>query len=84
ARSQRLDAIGQMTGGIAHDFNNLLTVIVGNLELLDMREPDTRQAPLIKDALEAAEMGADLTNRMMVFARRSDLKPVQADLRDLC
>ncbi|MFK7837442.1 MAG: PAS domain S-box protein [Sulfitobacter sp.] len=84
ARSQRLDAIGQMTGGIAHDFNNLLTVIVGNLELLDMRDPDARQAPLIKDALEAAELGADLTSRLMVFARRSNLKPVRADLRDLC
>ncbi|UWR21834.1 PAS domain S-box protein [Sulfitobacter sp. S190] len=84
ARSQRLDAIGQMTGGIAHDFNNLLTVIVGNLELLEMRAPDPKQAPLIKDALEAAEMGADLTSRLLVFARRSNLKPVHTDLRDLC
>lgn len=84
ARSQRLDAIGQMTGGIAHDFNNLLTVIVGNLELLEMRGADAHQLPLIKDALESAELGADLTNRLMVFARRSHLKPVHADLRDLC
>jgi PAS domain S-box-containing protein len=84
ARSQRLDAIGQMTGGIAHDFNNLLTVIVGNLELLEMRGADTRQLPLITDALEAAELGADLTSRLMVFARRSNLKPERADLREIC
>ncbi|WP_299692137.1 PAS domain S-box protein [uncultured Tateyamaria sp.] len=84
ARSQRLDAIGKLTGGIAHDFNNLLTVIVGNLELLEMRGADDRQMPLIKDALESAEMGADLTTRLMVFARRSNLKPVKADLRELC
>lgn len=84
ARSQRLDAIGQMTGGISHDFNNLLTVVIGNLELLEMRDPDPRQVPLINNALEAAELGADLTNRLMVFARRSTLKPVRADLRDLC
>lgn len=84
ARSQRLDAIGKMTGGIAHDFNNLLTVIVGNLELLEMRGADDRQMPLIKDALESAEMGADLTTRLMVFARRSNLKPVRSDLREVC
>lgn len=84
ARSQRLDAIGQMTGGIAHDFNNLLTVIVGNLELLEMRGADTRQLPLIRDALSSAELGADLTSRLMVFARRGQLKPETADLRKLC
>lgn len=84
ARSQRLDAIGKMTRGIAHDFNNLLTVIVGNLELLQMRGADDRQMPLIKDALESAEMGADLTTRLMVFARRSNLKPVKSDLREVC
>ena len=84
ARSQRLDAIGQMTGGIAHDFNNLLTVIVGNLELLEMRNADARQLPLIKDALESAELGADLTTRLMVFARRGNLNPEISDLRSLC
>ncbi|KEJ88546.1 PAS domain S-box protein [Sulfitobacter donghicola] len=84
ARSQRLDAIGQMTGGIAHDFNNLLTVIIGNLELLEMQGAGARQLPLIKDALESAEMGADLTSRLMMFAGRSNLKPEEADLQQLC
>lgn len=84
SRSQRLDAIGQMTGGIAHDFNNLLTVVIGNLELLEMRGANDRQLALIKDALDSAELGADLTARLMVFARRSNLKPVETDLRVLC
>ncbi|AXI45254.1 hybrid sensor histidine kinase/response regulator [Sulfitobacter sp. SK012] len=84
SRSQRLDAIGQMTGGIAHDFNNLLTVVIGNLELLQMRGVTDRQSPLVKEALESAEMGADLTSRLMIFARQSNLKPAKTDLRDLC
>ncbi len=74
ARTQRLDAIGQMTGGIAHDFNNLLTVITGNLELLQMVDKEARENELIADALEAAEMGADLTSRLLIFARKSNLK----------
>lgn len=83
-RSQRLDAIGQMTGGIAHDFNNLLTVVIGNLELLEKRGADERQLRLIYDALDAAELGADLTKRLLVFARKGNLKPVRADLKELC
>lgn len=84
ARSQRLDAIGQMTGGIAHDFNNLLTVIIGNLELLEMRGANDSQLTLINDAMESAELGADLTSRLMIFARKGNLKPTKADLREVC
>ena len=84
ARSQRLDAIGQMTGGIAHDFNNLLTVVIGNLELLQMRKDDETANELVTDALEAAEMGADLTSQLMVFARKSILRPEPLDLNEAC
>ncbi|MBW4706292.1 PAS domain S-box protein [Roseobacter sp. YSTF-M11] len=84
ARSQRLDAIGQMTGGIAHDFNNLLTVVIGNLELMEMRGVTSGQLSLIRDALDSAELGADLTARLMVFARKSNLRPVEVDLKDVC
>ncbi len=84
ARSQRLDALGQLTGGIAHDFNNLLTVVIGNLELMQMRGADDRQQGLIDDALETAELGADLTSRLLVFARKGNLQPVRVDLRERC
>lgn len=84
ARSQRLDALGQMTGGVAHDFNNLLTIIVGNLELLKARCQDDADKAMVADALEAAEMGADLTERLTAFARRGDLKAEPFDLNAGC
>ncbi|MEM7644011.1 MAG: ATP-binding protein [Pseudomonadota bacterium] len=79
-RSQRMDAIGQMTGGVAHDFNNLLTVIVGNLELLQMRVGEAVAGELINDALSAAEMGADLTSRLLLFSRKGELRPMRLNV----
>lgn len=84
ARSRRLDAIGQMTDGIAHDFNNLLTVVIGNLELIEMGGKEGAHMSLLRDALEAAELGAELTSRLKIFASESDTKPLQTDLRVLC
>lgn len=81
--AQKMDAMGQLTGGIAHDFNNLLTVIVGNLEMLDAKLSDPRQRELLKEALEAADLGARLTNRLLAFARRSLLEPKVVDLNML-
>lgn len=84
ARSERLDAVGQMTGGIAHDFNNMLAVVIGNLELLEARVRGEKEVKLLRDALEAAELGADLTSRLLVFARKSELAPEALDLREVC
>lgn len=82
ARSQRMDAIGRMTGGIAHDFNNLLTVVIGNLELLDAQVMPSNADQLIADALAAAELGADLTSQLMMFARKRPLLTGQIDLNE--
>lgn len=82
ARSQRMDAIGRMTGGIAHDFNNLLTVVIGNLELLDAQVMPRNADQLIADALAAAELGAELTSQLVMFARKRPLRAGQIDLND--
>ena len=81
-KSQRMEAIGQLTGGIAHDFNNLLTIITGNLELLEMEIESDEQRDLLSRANDAALMGARLTNRLLTFARRRRLEPVVLDLND--
>jgi len=83
-QSQKLEAIGQLTGGVAHDFNNLLTVILASLELMSKRMPeDPRIRPLLDNAIQAANRGASLTQRMLAFARRQDLKPAAADIADI-
>ena len=79
-----MEAIGQLTGGIAHDFNNLLTVVLGNLELLRKRVPDDpRIRRLLDNSMQAAQRGASLTQRMLAFARRQDLKTEPVDVPEL-
>ncbi|WP_147652685.1 PAS domain S-box protein [Vulcaniibacterium gelatinicum] len=80
AHAQRLDAIGQMTGGVAHDFNNLLTVMSGSLQLLDAEYADRPGArEIIASALRSVERGAELTAKLLAFARRQRLSPRALD-----
>lgn len=74
-QSQKMEAVGQLTGGIAHDFNNLLMAVLSSLDLLGRRIGDDPQTGrLIANATKAAERGASLTQRMLAFARRQELK----------
>jgi PAS domain S-box-containing protein len=83
-QSQKMEAIGQLTGGIAHDFNNLLMAVLGSLELLRKRmPPDPRLTPLIDNAVQGAERGAALTQRMLAFARKQELKLEPVRLNEL-
>ena len=80
-QSQKLDALGQLTGGIAHDFNNLLMTIIGGLDLVRKRlPPDPKTTLLVQNAMQAAQRGSALVQRMLAFARRQplDLRPVEA------
>ena len=80
-QAQKMEAIGQLAGGIAHDFNNLLTVILGNLEMLQKRlKADERQQVLIDEMRETAELGAQLTDRLLTFGRRQSLQPRPVDV----
>ena len=69
-RSQKMDALGQLTGGIAHDFNNILNIILGNLELLKKQIPDdekTRQR--VQNIHKSTMRAAELTRQLLSFSR---------------
>ena len=83
-QAQKMEAVGQFTGGAAHDFNNLLMAILGSLELLRKRLPnDPRMLALLDTAMQGAKRGSSLTQRMLAFARRQELKHEAVDLAGL-
>ncbi len=84
AHAQKMEAVGRLTGGIAHDYNNMLGVIAGNLELLDLElAEDSPLRDFTKSGLRAVDRSADLTHRLLAFARRHPMRPKVLDLGEL-
>lgn len=81
-QAQKMEAIGQMAGGVAHDFNNIMTAILGNLELIRLA-PDDPNRPLLEAVEKAALRAADLTGKLLSFARRNQLVFAQVRPADI-
>jgi PAS domain S-box-containing protein len=83
-QAQKMEAVGQLTGGVAHDFNNMLAVITGSIDMLAAALADKPEiaatAQLISDA---ADRGAELTARLLAFARKQPLRPRETDINAL-
>jgi nitrogen-specific signal transduction histidine kinase/ActR/RegA family two-component response regulator len=83
-QAQKMEAVGQLTGGVAHDLNNILTVITGTIEILAEAVADRPEMVAIAKMIdEAAARGADLTQRLLAFARKQPLQPREVDVNKL-
>ena len=81
-RSQKMEALGQLTGGLAHDFNNLLTAILGACELGLRNINDSEKVKRMLEGVRgSAQRGAGLTKQLLAFARAQPLEIRQIDLR---
>jgi signal transduction histidine kinase len=69
SRSQKIEAIGQLTAGIAHDFNNLLSVILAGAEHLESRLGG-EDKQVSQEICDATLRGVELTSRLLGFARK--------------
>ena len=88
-RSQKMEAVGQLTGGVAHDFNNLLMIVLGNLEIAQRHIAgwsDPAMAKLeraLSNAANGAKRASTLTQRLLAFSRRQPLSPRKIDVSKL-
>jgi len=70
-RSQKLEAVGQLTGGIAHDFNNILNIVHGNLVLAEAQISGNHELThLVQKALKGCERATGLTRKLLSFSRK--------------
>jgi len=80
-RSQKMEALGQLTGGLAHDFNNLLTAILGAADLANrnLDKPD-KLGRMLDGIRNSAQRGANLTKQLLAFARAQPLEMKKIEL----
>ena len=79
--AQRMESVGRLAGGVAHDFNNMLSVILGYSELA-LVETGLSQGvhTALQEIMKAAERSADITRRLLAFARKQTVSPKVLDL----
>jgi PAS domain S-box-containing protein len=82
-QAQKMEVLGQVAGGIAHDFRNVLTVVSTVAETVRARLPPEAEELKadVTELLSAAERGAAITRRLLLFSRLDELKLRPTDLR---
>ena len=83
ARSQKMQAVGQLAGGIAHDFNNVLSAIMMATDfLLNAHRPTDPSFQDIMQIKQNANRAASLVRQLLAFSRRQTMRPQVLDLRE--
>ena len=84
AHAERMQAFGQLAGSIAHDMNNVLQATTGAAALIEQRPENVNQVRrFARIILEAGMRGTSITQRLLAFARKSDLRAEVIDVREL-
>jgi len=83
-QAQKMESIGLLAGGVAHDFNNILTIILGNAQLLAMRElPADKLSHHVNAITTSANRGTQLVAKLLTFARKTETNYGPVNVNDV-
>ena len=82
-QSQKMEALGRLAGGVAHDFNNALTAISGHASMGSMAGEIDEAHRHLAAIQNAAARAADITGRLLAFARRKRIELQPADIGEI-
>jgi len=74
--ARKMDAIATLAGGVAHQFNNALSILVGNVDLIQLDIANTRDPKASFERMKSvAQRMQDLTAKLVAYARGGKYKP---------
>lgn len=68
-QKHKMEAVGTMAGGIAHNFNNSLAIILGNVELSQLKTNNPEVNGLLQNAKRAIMRSRDLVSQIMSYTQ---------------
>lgn len=81
--AQKMESMGQLAGGIAHDFNNVLGLIMGSISMIRNQQPHEGIEKYLSMAENAAQRGAEVTGRLLAFAREKSIETTPVSIREV-
>lgn len=67
----KMDSVGVMAGGMAHNFNNNLSIILGNIELANMKMPLNPEIDsYLRNAKTTVLRSRDLIQQILTYSRQ--------------
>ena len=72
--SQRRETLGDILGYLAHDLSNMLGIVMGNADLLELRDLDQESSIYINGINRAAEKSATLVRRLLTYSCKQPVK----------
>ena len=69
-QSEKMALMGQIVAGIAHELNNPLTIVIGNIQLMLMRERNEKSVESLSRIQDGAERASKIVKNLLTFARQ--------------
>ena len=80
--SEKAALMGQVVAGIAHELNNPLTIVIGNVQLMLMREMNEKNHQSLTRIRDGADRASKIVKNLLTFARQEtpERKPVDVNV----
>ncbi len=85
-RLQRMESLGLMAGGVAHDFNNILVGVLGNAEIIRLKNDLGDKKFVLQrvdSIIKSAEKAAKLSKQMLAYAGKQIIAKQIVDMNSL-
>ncbi|MDY0191523.1 MAG: CHASE domain-containing protein [Desulfuromonas sp.] len=83
-QKHKMEAVGYMAGGMAHNFNNNLSIILGNIELAQLKMSGHIEVlSLLHNAKTAVRRSRDLVKQIITYSRQNKLNRETIQLADI-